>query len=236
MRLLLLLCFLYAGQMMAQTTETGLATYYNDKYHGRNTASGEKYDKEALTAAHKTLPFGTKVRVTRIDGGNSNSVVVKINDRGPFHHDLIIDLSRAAAEPLGLVKDGKGMVKMEVLTPMEEPKKEEVKKKPEGPNFEVSNMETEGLYKIQVLKVEQRGFGVQVATYTNYDSVLKQVAVLQNNWFKNILVYVAGTGDDASYKVVLGPFLDEATADSYKANIKKKYKIEGFVVNLNNLK
>lgn len=93
--------------------EKGEASYYADKFHGRPTASGEKYNKKAFTAAHKTLPFGTKVRVTNLN--NNKSVDVIINDRGPFKASRIIDLSRAAAEKIGLINDGVAKVTVEVL-------------------------------------------------------------------------------------------------------------------------
>ena len=92
----------------------GKATYYADKYHGRTTASGEVYDKDALTAAHRTLPFGTKVKVTNL--ANMKSVVVTINDRGPFgKKERIIDLSRAAAEKIGMIQAGVVDVTVEIL-------------------------------------------------------------------------------------------------------------------------
>ena len=92
----------------------GRASWYGDRYHGRSTASGEIYDMHALTAAHKTLPFGTVVRVTRTD--NRMSVVVKINDRGPFSEGRVIDLSRAAAEEIDMIERGVVDVTLEVLS------------------------------------------------------------------------------------------------------------------------
>lgn len=82
----------------------GLASWYGEPHHGRRTASGERFDKEALTAAHKSLPFGTRVRVENPATGQA--VVVRINDRGPFTRGRIIDLSRAAAERIGLIEAG----------------------------------------------------------------------------------------------------------------------------------
>lgn len=86
--------------------EQGQASFYADRYHGRQTASGERHDRNALTAAHRTLPFGTRVRVTRLDNGRET--VVRINDRGPFVRGRVIDLSRRAAEELDMV--GRGVV------------------------------------------------------------------------------------------------------------------------------
>jgi rare lipoprotein A len=87
-----------------QAVEIGLASYYADRFHGRPTASGEPYDRRALTAAHRRLPFGSVVQVTHLENGRS--VVVRINDRGPFVKGRVIDLSRAAAEKLGMLRAG----------------------------------------------------------------------------------------------------------------------------------
>jgi len=93
--------------------ERGLASWYGEPYHGRRAASGEVYDMHQLTAAHRSLPFGTMVRVTRTDTGQH--VDVRINDRGPFVRGRIIDLSYAAARELGLVIDGVAEVEVRVL-------------------------------------------------------------------------------------------------------------------------
>jgi rare lipoprotein A len=95
--------------------ETGKASWYGKKFHGRRTASGEKYDMFAMTAAHKTLPLPSYARVTNLSNGRS--VVVKINDRGPFHPGRIVDLSYAAAARIDLLHHGSTDVVLEVLTP-----------------------------------------------------------------------------------------------------------------------
>jgi rare lipoprotein A len=95
------------------TTETGLAAVYSDKLHGHRTASGQKYDRNKLTAAHKTLPFGTKVQIT--NKKNNKSVVVSINDRGPVQLDRVLDISPRAARALGISRTGMGEVHVQVL-------------------------------------------------------------------------------------------------------------------------
>jgi rare lipoprotein A len=94
-------------------TQNGLATYYADSFHGKRTAYGEKYDKFEFTAAHRTLPLNTKVKVTSIN--NNKSVIVRINDRGPHGANRIIDLSRAAAKEIDLIRNGVAKVKIEVF-------------------------------------------------------------------------------------------------------------------------
>lgn len=93
--------------------ETGYASWYGGKFQGRQTASGEIFDTNKLTAAHKTLPFGTEVEVTNLDTGKS--VQVRINDRGPFVEGRIIDLSRAAAAEIGMMGTGIAPVKVEIV-------------------------------------------------------------------------------------------------------------------------
>ena len=97
---------------VAQTGEEGVANFYGDKFEGKKTASGEVYDKNALTASHKKLPYGTKVKVTNVDNGKS--VVVTVNDRMAASNPAVIDVTRHAAEELGFVKSGKAKVKLEV--------------------------------------------------------------------------------------------------------------------------
>ena len=93
--------------------EFGIASWYGHPYHGRAAASGEVYDMEQFTAAHRTLPFGTLVRVVNLE--NSKTVDVRINDRGPFVDDRVIDLSHAAAQAIDLIGPGTAKVRLEVL-------------------------------------------------------------------------------------------------------------------------
>ncbi len=241
--------------------EKGLASYYDDSYHGRKTISGEIYDKTKLTAAHKNLPFGTKVRV--YNPANKKSVDVVIIDRGPFIKGRVIELSRRAAQQIDLIKATVAPVELTVLsspkgavaqpaaiaanttgdasakpaapastkkvTNTDPPKKE-------GLVVEAKDMQTGGLYKMQVLKLESKGFGVQVAGYSDYQSVVQQLAVLQEHWFKGATVFVDELNGKPYYKVILGPMNTREEATSYCESIKEKYKVEGaFVVDLNAL-
>ncbi len=106
-------CFFASTATFAYTPEFGKASYYHDKFEGKKTASGVPYRKDEFTCAHKTIKFGTNVRVTRLDDGRS--VEVTVNDRGPYSEGHVIDLSRVAAQSIGLVKDGVTKVKVEVV-------------------------------------------------------------------------------------------------------------------------
>jgi rare lipoprotein A len=99
--------------------EVGYASWYGDPYHGRRSANGEIYDKNKMTAAHRTMPFETMVRVTNLE--NSRSTVVRITDRGPFVKGRIIDLSLAAASELAMVGPGTALVQLDVLSNGHEP-------------------------------------------------------------------------------------------------------------------
>jgi rare lipoprotein A len=105
------------AQGVAQSVETGIASWYGPNFHGKKTSSGEVYDKEQLTAAHRTLAFGTYLRVLNLDNGSS--VVVRVNDRGPFAKNRVIDLSEAAARIIGMVPTGTARVSLAAI-PKEE--------------------------------------------------------------------------------------------------------------------
>jgi rare lipoprotein A len=96
-----------------RSAEKGVASWYGNEFHGRKTASGERFNQEAMTAAHRTLPFGTVVRVEHLDSGRD--IKVRINDRGPFVRGRIIDLSKGAARELGMLNQGIAKVRVEVL-------------------------------------------------------------------------------------------------------------------------
>jgi rare lipoprotein A len=96
--------------------EQGVASWYGPKFHGRRTSSGETYDQYAMTAAHKSLPLPSYARVTNLN--NRKSIIVRINDRGPFHDNRVIDLSYAAATRLGIVARGTGLVEVRAIDPV----------------------------------------------------------------------------------------------------------------------
>lgn len=89
---------------------SGMASFYGDAHAGNRTASGERFDPDALTAAHRSLPFGTRLRVT--DPATGRSVIVRVNDRGPFHGGRILDMSEAAARELGIIRRGRALVQI----------------------------------------------------------------------------------------------------------------------------
>ena len=110
--------YVIAGQVYTpdenlRYNESGMASWYGPGFHGKRTANGESYDQQAMTAAHRTLPMPSVVRVTNLSNGAT--VILRVNDRGPFAHNRIIDVSRAAAERLDMVKSGVASVRVEIL-------------------------------------------------------------------------------------------------------------------------
>lgn len=309
---LLLLVSLNYSQ--AQDEEFGLASYYSDEFHGRKTAYGDTYNKDKLTTAHKKHPYGTILKVTRLD--NSKSVTVKVIDKGPFIRGRVVDLSRKAAERIGLIDVGVAEVKVEVVSKMatERPSADIAKAKPKTtvpkdrpvafseesstpsrssssrsstssrestsstttpksttksrstastsrPKSSSSSSSSRsqdvltskgssssskarlvmqdytkyGLYKIVLEKPSKKGYGVQVASLSNYENVLRQVADLQSKWFDNILLSVEKGQAKPIYKIILGPFDSEKQALSYKKDLTRKHKVKGFVVSLDDI-
>ncbi|HCR53459.1 MAG TPA: septal ring lytic transglycosylase RlpA family lipoprotein, partial [Cytophagales bacterium] len=138
-------------------SQTGKASFYADKFEGRTTASGEKYKHSKLTAAHKTLPFGTKVKVTNL--ANNQEVEVVINDRGPYVDGRIIDLSKSAAEKLGFINLGLADVKMEVIDAGDG------KGKTQPVSIEKVSVDEKEFYELSISRLKPAGFGVQIGTY-----------------------------------------------------------------------
>ena len=104
---------IYSFKMNANDAKTSFASYYHDKFNGRKTASGEIFDNRKLTAANRTLPFGTQIKVTNLKNGKS--VVVRINDRGPFHSSRSLDMSKAAFKEISDVGAGTIPVEYEIV-------------------------------------------------------------------------------------------------------------------------
>jgi rare lipoprotein A len=236
----------------AQNTaaEYGKCGYYADSFQDRPTSSGEKYNKNNLTCSHKTLPFGTKIRVTRID--NKKSVVVRVNDRGPFIEGYVVDVSREAAEELDLLKAGTARVKIEVVESAKSAKLSDAEVAAElgtASNTRLIKSQdsetpatysqsarqatqtakgaapTSNLYKVDIKASDKRGFGIQVTSLSDANNVLPIINKLQSQWPGKVLVNVVRDElDQATYKVFVGPFADRKAAEAQQKNVNKKYK------------
>lgn len=213
------------ASLFAQT-QTGKASFYADKFEGRPTASGEKYKHSKLTAAHKTLPFGTKVRVTNT--ANNQSVDVVINDRGPYVDGRVIDLSKSAAEKLGFVNLGLADVKIEVIDAGDG--KTSDTPRPIG-HVEVEEKE---FYDFEVERNKPTGFGVQIATYQELVNLMRLTDNLKKSYQKKVTVQVKVLNGVKYYGLILGQFSTRAKAESFRAQVKAKFP-DAFIVEFNRL-
>lgn len=178
--------------------EKGIASWYGTKFHGRRTSSGEPYDMYAMTAAHKSLPLPTYVEVTNLK--NNRRVIVKVNDRGPFHENRIIDLSYAAAYRLGILGKGTGFVEVRAINPGEPAAVSRVARTapapaPESPAGKINNMY------------------LQVGAFISRDNAERLHARLLEAALGNTRVSETQHNGNTVYRVRLGPVPDVETAD-----------------------
>ncbi|MFT4047301.1 MAG: septal ring lytic transglycosylase RlpA family protein [Solimonas sp.] len=196
-------------------TERGRASWYGRKFQGKKTASGEPYDMFAMTAAHKTLPIPSYVRVTNLDNGKT--AVVRINDRGPFHSERIIDLSYAAAARLGIIADGHAKVEIKALQPDDDggavavavndaPSRSappaagaSAPKPPPPPNVSQA----------------RRGRWLQIAAYGDPINAIAMRDELNGQGLKS--VSIRDSSDGRLHRVVIGPYVRDADAQDIRA-------------------
>ncbi|MBL7849724.1 MAG: septal ring lytic transglycosylase RlpA family protein [Cyclobacteriaceae bacterium] len=211
---LLLVLFSISLSTLAQRQQ-GKASFYADKFEGRTTASGEKYKHSKRTAAHKTLPFGTRVRVTNLS--NQKQVEVIINDRGPYVDDRIIDLSKSAAEELGFVQQGLAEVTLEVIDAGDG------KSVIPGPMPDVAPPEEKEFYDVEAKRMTPGGFGVQIGTYQELVNLLRVADNLKSSYQKKVTVQVKNVNGAKYYALILGGFSTRAKAEKFKEKIRNKY-------------
>ena len=174
--------------------ERGVASWYGKKFHGRRTSNGETYNMYAMTAAHKTLPLPTYVRVTNLD--NRQSIVVRVNDRGPFHDNRIIDLSYSGATKLGMLQQGTALVEVQAIDPRR-PTAASVATAPSGSN----SVEKKVRLFLQVGAFSERG---------NAETLKRRVKEFADEQMQIVEVIRSGK---TIYRVRVGPLLDVAHAD-----------------------
>lgn len=223
------------AQYKVGDNEVGLASYYSDKFHGSTTAYNEKYNKNVLTAAHKKWPQGTIVKVTRVD--NDKSVIVRINDKGPFKKGFVIDLSRKAAEAVDLIEDGTASVKIEIVQTADGMTKSYNKTSSKSIDVNDPNTSAYGIYKIGSQKISTKGqYGVQLGIYSDYKNIPKQVSILQNKGFVNVIVSIEkdSKGKDI-YRLMAGPYPKLESATATKVKLRKNGFAKCFVVDLSKI-
>ena len=190
----------------AFAAEEGVASYYADSLHGNPTASGEPYDKDALTAAHPKLEFGTKVRVTNLDNGKST--IVRINDRGPFHGNRIIDLSYAAAVKLDFHKQGTANVRVEVVEPGQQRRVKPMTAKP------AAKVPPKPVVTAPATPPSNRAYLVRAGAFSSYAPAQALQGQLEPLLDARAIVVKAA---DGSYRVQFGPVAAGAEIERIRA-------------------
>lgn len=170
--------------------EEGIASWYGSKFHGRRTSSGETYNMYAMTAAHKSLPLPTYVRVTNLD--NDRSAILRVNDRGPFHDDRIIDLSYAAAVRLDVISTGTARVRVEAV--------------PGGTPITASET--------AAAPASDGELFVQVGAFRHYSNAQEMRARIQGEDIRGVeLAKATASSGDSVYRVRIGPLDDAAEGE-----------------------
>jgi rare lipoprotein A len=170
--------------LAGRASQTGVASWYGPGFHGRPTASGAIYNQDDLTAAHQTLPLGTRVIVTNLNNGVSTEVA--INDRGPFAKGRIIDLSRAAAQAIGMVSPGTAPVRIEVID--------------------------SGPHKIQTIR-ESLDYTLQLGSFAEMENA-RQLRDRLAQSFANVSVVPLQVKETTYYRVQIGTFSNRAAAEA----------------------
>lgn len=206
--------------------QTGKASFYADKFEGNPTSSGEKYRHNKLTAAHKTLPFGTKVRITNL--ANNEFVEVTINDRGPYVDNRIIDLSKSAAEKLGFINLGLADVKLEVIDAGDGKTSDPLK------TVDHVTVEENEFYDFEISKLNPKGYGVQIGTYQELVNLMRLSENLKNSYKKQVTVQVKIIKGVKYYGLILGQFSSRLKAEQFRSELQKKFP-DAFIVEYNRL-
>ena len=190
--------------------ESGVASYYHDKFVGRKTANGERFSQKLYTCAHKNLPFGTRLKVTNLDNGKSVTVIV--NDRGPYVRGRVIDLSRRAASDLDFVKKGLARVAIEVAPQETEPADEQ-------PAYLVLNDSIRSLYCIDT----EKPYTIKMGDYESEQQVKEVALAVSRQSNQEVLVQVMSDSDDTTYLVFVGVFYRQDDAEDFLDRMEQYY-------------
>jgi rare lipoprotein A len=195
-----------------RTVERGIASWYGKKFHGQRTASGEVYDMFAMTAAHPTFPIPSYARVTNVKNGRS--VIVRINDRGPFHSKRIIDLSYAAAVRIGIAAAGSGLVEVERVYEQPAP----------GPSID-RTPPTPAVVETSVVTQEPGGLWLQLGAFSSRDSAdsFREKMVRDLSWNNEPLQVFSR---DGLHRVRMGPYHNRDEAGAIADKVRRSLGFE----------
>jgi len=226
----------YPLSSAAGYNETGTASWYGTKFHGKKTANGERYDMHAMSAAHKTLPMPTMVRVTNLNNGRS--IVVRVNDRGPFAKSRIIDLSYAAARALGYDNEGTAPVRVEALSQnslatanSSSPAVREAPKPLILPAPPAVITESSAAPPVAVIKhaVRHGEMYIQLGAFSSAANANRLKSQLQSD-YPSVAIYSRNGGYSEIYRVRIGPFDDEKKIETYVIALQEQGYTNAIVV------
>ncbi len=213
----LLLSFLtavgYAQEVECQ--QVGIASFYADKFVGRKTASGERFSQKKMTCAHRTLPFGTQLKVTNTTNGKS--IIVTVNDRGPYIKGRVLDLSLCAAKELDFVSAGKTHVMIETMVeeaPVIEPLPTIVVGPTIHPIYDVTAPDT---------AVNEHGYTVKIGSYADMMAAHNSVAYAQTEFDRKVMMQMVSGEKDTSYLVFVGIFYRRDEAHNFLDKLESYY-------------
>lgn len=250
--LIVLLCFNTNAQV--GFTQEGMASYYANEFEGRTTASGERFSHKKATCSHMSIPFGALIKITNLE--NNTTAIVRVNDRGPFVPDRIVDVSQSVAERLGMIGKGTVKVRIEVVDnngysiqkaePVQQSQKPEIpvvtnqpkveketaitKKTETTEKVEEKKKETE-LFTLKVEASEAKGFSIQIGSYKELANVLRIAADIQNTTKKETKIQVTTINGEKIYRLMVGSFSNRKEAETAKEKIAIVYK-DSFIVEL----
>lgn len=199
--------------------QKGVASWYGSKFHGHRTSSGESYNMYAMTAAHKTLPLPSYVRVTNLE--NQKSIVVRVNDRGPFHDNRIIDLSYAAAKKLGITANGTGKVQVSHIDPGQKPRRRRVSA--------LSSNDTQTTDNKSLGTQVSKNIFLQIGAYahkSNAEQMRQRVATMLESGEINTGYNI----ENKLYRVRIGPLASAQEADRLAAILSESGIIHSKIV------
>jgi len=189
--------------------EEGYASWYGKRYHGKKTSIGETYDMYQMTGAHKTLPLPCYIKVTNLK--NKRSVIIRVNDRGPFVDERIIDLSYAAAQRLRIIEKGSELVRIEMVNPS------------------LSEKNLEQTYKTSPVDSSIKYFYIQAGAFSNEGNASYLINRLSKIKFRNSL-NIKKLSKDSLYLVTIGPYDSEKIAEQALQDISQKIQLNSFII------
>lgn len=196
----------------------GMASFYHDNFNGKKTANGEIFNQQKLTCAHRTFPFGTRIKVTNIN--NDKSVLVRVNDRGPYAKSRIIDLTRAAAQKLGFTHDGETIVLLEIVSS-------------EGKADSVYHLNDtlKPFFKVEALTDTTPVFTIKIGSYLYERKVLEMVREVKEKTGLDVWMQTMSFNKDILYRVFAGRFQTKSEATEKLKNLSSIYS-EAYVVEM----